>query len=125
MRFVHPLYAYLSRMTQLKQFAFALWKRERACPQCRATQSNPAPILMASARCTPRFRWNNSSKVRKSLRAPAELPGHGASISVVPSTHLTRRRRSVSATYCELENGLNWAELAAPLLARQDIGRAR
>jgi hypothetical protein len=125
MRFVHPLCAYLSRMTQLKQFAFALWKRERACPQCRATQSSPAPILMASARCTPRFRSNSLSKVRKSLRALTELPGHGASISVVPSIHLTPRRRSVSATYCELENGLHWAEIATPLLARQDIGRAQ
>src|SRR5437773_285890 len=125
MRFVHPLCAYRSRVTQLKQFASALWKRVRACPRYRATQSNPAPMPMVSARCTPHFRSNNSSRVRKCFGAPAALPGHGASISVAPSTHPTPRKRFVSATYCEPENGLRWAAIATPPLARQDIGPAQ
>lgn len=74
MHFVQPLCAYLSRMTQLKQFAFALWKRERACPPCRATQSNPAPILMASARCTPRFRSEQFKQGKKVLTCPNGTP---------------------------------------------------
>ena len=106
MRFVHPLCAYRSRVTQLKQFASALWKRVRACPRYRATQSNPAPMPMVSARCTPHFRSNNSRRVRKCFGAPAALPGHGASISVEQSIHRIPRRRSVSATCCELKNGI-------------------
>ena len=125
MRFVHPLCAYRSRVTQLKQFASALWKRVRACPRCRATQSNPAPMPMVSARCTPHFRSNNSSRVRKCFGAPAALPGHGASISVEQSIHRIPRRRSVSATCCELKNGLRWAAIATPPRARQDIGPAQ
>ena len=57
--------------------------------------------------------------------APTVLPGHGASISVAPSIHPTPRKRSVSATYCEPKNGLRWAAIATPALARQGIGPAQ
>jgi hypothetical protein len=103
-RFAHPLCAYRNRVTRLKQFAFALWKRVRAWRRCRVTRSSLALMPMASARCTPHSRSNNSSRVRKFLRVLVVLPGHGASISVAPSIHPTPRKRSASATYCELEN---------------------
>jgi len=108
-RFAHPLCAYRNRVTRLKQSAFAMWKRARACPRCRVTRTSLAPMPMVSARCTPHFRSNNSRRVRKSLSALTVLPGRGASISVAPSIHRTPRKRSVSATYCEPKNGLRWA----------------
>lgn len=124
-RFAHPLCAYRNRVTRLKQFAFALWKRARAWLRCRVTRSSPAPMLMASARYTLHSRSNNLSRVRKLLRVLVVHPGHGASISVAPSIHQTPKKRSVSATCCERENGLHWAAIATPPLARQDIGPAR
>src|SRR6266550_9451614 len=124
-RFAHPLCAYRNRVTQLKQFAFALWKRARAWLRYRVTRSSPAPMLMASAVCTLHSRSNNLSRVRKFLRVLVVLPGHGASTSVARSIHQTPRKQSASATCCELENGLHWAAIATPPLARQDIGPAQ
>jgi hypothetical protein len=121
----YALCTYRSRMIQRKQFAFALWRRARACPRRRATQSNPVPMPMVSARCIPHFRSNNSSRVRKCFGARTALPGHGVSISVAQSIHLTPRKRSVSATYCELKNGLRWAAIATPPPAKQGTGRAQ
>src|SRR5206468_12840066 len=63
--------------------------------------------------------------VRKFLRVLVVLPGRGDSISVARSIHQTPRKRSVSATCCELENRLRWAAIATPPLARQDIGPAQ
>jgi hypothetical protein len=71
------------------------------------------------------FSLEQFKQVRKFLRVLVVLPGRGASISVVPSIHPTPRKRSVSATCCELENGLHWAAIATPALARQDIGPAQ
>ncbi len=124
-RFAHPLCAYRNRVTRLKQFAFALWKRARAWLRCRVTRTSLAPMPMVSARCTPHFRSNNSRKVRKSFGAPAVLPGRGASISVAPSIHPIPRKRSVSATYCEPKNGLRWAANATLVPVRQGIGPAQ
>ncbi len=67
----------------------------------------------------------NLSRVRKFLRVLVVLPGRGASVSVAPSIHQTPRKRSVSATCCELENGLHWAAIVTPALVRQDIGPAQ
>ena len=62
---------------------------------------------------------------RKFFVAPTVLPGLGASISVALSIHPTPKKRSVSATYCELKNGLRWAAIATPALARPGIGPAQ
>ena len=62
---------------------------------------------------------------KKVLTCASGIPGHGASTSVAPSIHPTPRKRSVSAMYCELKNGLRWAAIAKPPLARQDIGPAQ
>ena len=61
---------------------------------------------------------------KKVLRCP-KPPGRGASISVAPSIHPIPRKRSVSATYCEVKNGLRSVGIATPALARQDIGPAQ
>ena len=114
MRFARRPCAYRNRVTRPKQFAFAMCKRARAWLRCRVTRSSRALMPMASARCTPHFRSNNSSRVRKSFGALTALPGHGASINVAPSIHLTPRKRSVSATYYELKNGLRWVAIATP-----------
>ena len=84
-RFARPLCAYRNRVTRLTQFAFALWKRARACPRFRVTRSNLALMPMASARYTLHFRSNNLSRVKKFLRVLVVLPGRGASTSVAPS----------------------------------------
>jgi hypothetical protein len=91
-RFAHPLCAYRNRVTRLKQFAFALWKRARAWLRCRVTRSSPALMPMASARYTLHSRSNNLSRVRKFLRVLVVLPGHGASTSVAPSIHQTPKK---------------------------------
>jgi hypothetical protein len=108
-----------------KAIAFALWKRARAWLRRRVTRSSLALMPMASARCTPHSHSNNLSRVRKFLPVLVVLPGRGASISVAPSIHRTPRKRSVSATCCELENGLHWEVIVTPALARRDIGPAQ
>ena len=108
-----------------KVIAFAMCKMARAWPRCRATRSSLALMPMASARYTPHFRSNNLSRVRKFLRVLVVLPGRGASISLARLIHQTLRKRSVSATCCELENGLHWEVIVTPALARQDIGPAQ
>jgi hypothetical protein len=99
--------------------------RARACPRRLATPSDLAPDANGIRTVYSSFSFNNSSRVRKSLRVPAALLGHGASISVARSTPQTPRRRSVPATYCELENGLRWAAIATAPPARQDMGPAQ
>ena len=62
---------------------------------------------------------------KKVLTCASGIPGRGASISVARSIHQTLRKRSASATCCELENGLHWEVIVTPALARQDIGPAQ
>ena len=113
-RFAHPLCAYRNRVTRLKQFAFALWKRARAWLRRRVTRSSRAPMPMESAGYTLYSRSNNLSRVKKSFPVLVVIPGRGASTSVAPSIHPIPRKRSVSATYCEPENGLRWEAIAKP-----------
>src|SRR5260370_399448 len=63
------------------------------------------------------FSLEQFKEVRKFLLVLVVRPGRGASISVAPSIHQTPRKRSVSATCCELENRLRWAAIAIPQLA--------
>jgi hypothetical protein len=62
---------------------------------------------------------------KKVLQCPNGTPWTWCLNNVAQSIHLIPRRRSVSATCCELKNGLRWAAIATPPLAKQDTGPAQ
>jgi hypothetical protein len=66
--------AYLSQVTRLKQFAFARWKRVRACPQHLATQSSLALTPMAIRTVYSSFSFEQFKQGEKVLTCPSGTP---------------------------------------------------
>ena len=74
MRFVHPLCAYRSRMTQLKQFASALWKRGASMSSVPCNTIQPSTDANGIRTVYSSFSLEQFKQGKKVLRCPNGTP---------------------------------------------------